>query len=77
MIGDLNAKVGSDNSGYEECMGREGEGVGSENGCLLKDLCHENGLVIGRNSFQAQEGSQNDVDLPRSENYQPDRSCDD
>ncbi|XP_068739101.1 uncharacterized protein [Montipora capricornis] len=43
VIGDLNAKVGSDNSGYEECMGREGEGVESENGCLLKDLCRENG----------------------------------
>lgn len=40
-------KVGFDNSGYEECMGREGEGVESENGCLFKDVCCENGLVIG------------------------------
>ena len=52
VIGDLNAKVGSDNSDYEECMGREGEGVESENGCLRKDLCRENGLVIGETLFK-------------------------
>ena len=26
MMGDLNAKAGSDNEGYESCMGREGVG---------------------------------------------------
>ena len=52
VIGDLNAKVGSDNSGYQESMGREGEGVESENGCLLKDLCRENGLVIEGTLFK-------------------------
>ncbi|XP_068708170.1 uncharacterized protein [Montipora foliosa] len=33
-------------------MGREGEGLESENGCLLKDLCRENGLVIGGTLFK-------------------------
>ena len=33
-------------------MGREGEGVESENGCLLKDFCRENGLVIGGTLFK-------------------------
>ena len=52
VIGDLNAKVGSDNSGYEECMGKQGGGESNENGSLFKDLCRENGLVIGGTVFK-------------------------
>ena len=32
MIGDLNAKVGSDNVNFERVMGREGYGVHDDNG---------------------------------------------
>ena len=40
LIGDLNAKLGSDNSGYEEVMGRQGLGKINENGEMLADFVH-------------------------------------
>ena len=49
---ELNAKVGSDNEGYEFCMGREGVGERNDNGRKFVDMCLENGLVIGRTIFQ-------------------------
>ena len=52
VMGDLNAKVGSDNVGYESCMGREGLGERNDNGRRFADMCLENGLVIGGNIFQ-------------------------
>ena len=40
VMGDLNAKVGSDNTGYENVIGRYGHGVRNE------DLCQDHSLVI-------------------------------
>jgi len=48
LIGDLNAKTGSDNSGYEEVMGRQWLGKMNENGEILADLCAFNNTIIGR-----------------------------
>ncbi|VDP44424.1 unnamed protein product [Schistosoma margrebowiei] len=46
-MGDLNAKVGIDNTGYEDIMGRYGLGERNENGERFANLCAFNKLVIG------------------------------
>ncbi|XP_035677191.1 uncharacterized protein LOC118416215 [Branchiostoma floridae] len=51
IMGDLNAKVGSDNSGREDAMGRHGCGSINDNGERLVDLCLSNRLVIGGTIF--------------------------
>ncbi|XP_078679467.1 uncharacterized protein LOC144915099 [Branchiostoma floridae x Branchiostoma belcheri] len=50
-MGDLNAKIGSDNTGHEEVMGKEGLGKMNENGERFTDLCSLNQLVIGGSIF--------------------------
>jgi len=52
LMGDFNAKVGTDNVGYEACMGKEGVGERNDNGQRLVDVCMENGLVIGGTIFK-------------------------
>ena len=51
LMGDLNAKIGSNNKGYEDCMGTQGMGEINENGERLADLCALDGLVIGGSLF--------------------------
>ncbi|VDP20395.1 unnamed protein product [Schistosoma margrebowiei] len=51
LIGDLNAKVGIDNTGYEDIMGRHGQGQRKENGERFANLCAFNKLVIGGTIF--------------------------
>ena len=51
VIGDLNAKVGSDNRNWEASMGTHGEGVINESGEMFSDFCASNGLVIGGTLF--------------------------
>ena len=46
LLGDLNAKVGSDNAGREDIMGKHGLGVQNDNGERLVELCTLNDLVI-------------------------------
>ena len=55
LIGDFNAKVGSDNSGYEQCIGREGCGTMNDNGTRLANFCLDNGLIIGGTRFPHKE----------------------
>ncbi|VDO85344.1 unnamed protein product [Schistosoma margrebowiei] len=43
---DLNAKVGIDNTGYEDIMGRHGLGERNENGERFANLCAFNKLLI-------------------------------
>ena len=52
LLGDLNAKVGSDNKGKEECMGTQGLGNMNENGELFSDFCNFNELIIGGTIFK-------------------------
>ncbi|VDP00793.1 unnamed protein product [Schistosoma margrebowiei] len=47
LMGDFNAKVGTDNTGYEDIMGRHGLGERNENGERFANLCALNKLVIG------------------------------
>ena len=39
VMGDLNARVGSDNSNREASMGAYGEGVINKNGEMFCDVC--------------------------------------
>ena len=52
LMGDLNAKVGADNTNRELIMGKHGVGVQNENGELLTEFCTFNDLVIGGTVFQ-------------------------
>ena len=51
VIGDLNARVGEDNTGKERAMGTQGFGCANNNGERLSDLCLESRLVIGGTLF--------------------------
>ena len=55
MMGDFNAKVGSDNDAIENVMGRHGVGEINQNGELLVELCGLNELRIGGTLFQHKE----------------------
>jgi hypothetical protein len=50
-MGDLNAKIGADNTGYECIMGRHSLDQMNKNGERLADLCALNKLVIGGSIF--------------------------
>lgn len=51
VMGDLNGRVGNDNTGIEKWLGREGENLKNNNGKRIIDLCMENDLVIGNTKF--------------------------
>ena len=57
LMGDFNAKIGSDNLGYDEVvgndevMGRHGLGEMNENGERFADACALNNMVIGGSVF--------------------------
>ena len=51
VMGDLNAKIGSDNEGYEAVMGKEGLGEMNDNGERFADFCDIQDLVIGGSVF--------------------------
>ena len=55
ITGDLNAKVGADNSGIDRVMGRHGSGIINENGERLVEFCTTNNLVIGGTLFPHRE----------------------
>ena len=51
LEGDLNAKIGMDNAGYEDVMETHELGQMNENGERFADLCALNQLVIGGSIF--------------------------
>ena len=51
LMGDFNAKVGSNNMNRERVMGRHGLGDLTDNGERLVGLCEENDLVVGGTLF--------------------------
>ena len=55
IIGDFNAKVGLDNTGFEDVMGKHGVGVRNDNGSRLVDFCDYNNLVITGTCFPHKE----------------------
>lgn len=50
-MGDLNAKVGSDNKNFERVMGSEGSGVQNDNGERLVEWCGFNNMIISGTLF--------------------------
>ena len=55
LIGDLNARIGSNNPNREEVMGKFGVGVMNDDGERLCDFCSANGLVITGTLFPHKE----------------------
>ena len=51
VMGDMNAKIGSNNEGSEHVMGRHGIGNKTENGDLFGELCARCDLIIGGTVF--------------------------
>ena len=51
LMGDFNAKVGTDNTGRELIMGKHGTGAQNESGELFTEFCTSNDLVIGGTIF--------------------------
>lgn len=51
VMGDMNAKVGRDNTNYERAVGRAGCGTINENGEWLVELCTIYDLFIGGTLF--------------------------
>ena len=51
VMGDANAKIGTDNRGYEEIMGKHGLGTMNNNGERLANMCAFNSFVIGGSIF--------------------------
>ncbi|VDP33127.1 unnamed protein product [Schistosoma margrebowiei] len=51
LMGDLNAKFRIDNTGYDDIMGRHGQGERNEDGERFANLCALNKLVIGGKIF--------------------------
>ncbi|XP_061188077.1 craniofacial development protein 2-like [Saccostrea echinata] len=47
ILGNVNAKVVTNNEGKESIMGKYGCGVINNNGSRLEDFCQENKLIIG------------------------------
>ena len=55
MMGDLNAKVGSDNTSHDRAMGKEGCGSMNNNGERLLEYCMAYDLVVGGTLFPPRE----------------------
>ena len=51
IIGDMNARPGSDNTGRSRVMGKEGYGIMNENGTRMCDFCEANNLKIDGTLF--------------------------
>ena len=51
IMGDLNAKIGSDNQGYEKVMGVHGLGVMNDNGERFVNACAAKNIVVGGSVF--------------------------
>lgn len=59
IMGDLNAKVGSDNRDAQQVMGCYGTGERNENGDLLVEFCANHALVIGGTLFSHKDCHKN------------------
>ena len=51
LMGDFNAKIGNDNTGNEDIMGKHGVGEKNDNGERFIEVCSLNQMVIGGSVF--------------------------
>ena len=54
VMGDFNARVGTDSTSWENVIGKHGVGNENSNGTLLLSMCSQLGLVITNTIFQQQ-----------------------
>ena len=52
IVGDFNAKIGCNNTGFENIMGRFSSGLRNGNGTRLVQMCSNNNLIIGGSLFK-------------------------
>nr|KAG5692669.1 hypothetical protein BaRGS_022669 [Batillaria attramentaria] len=73
LMGDLNAKVGTDNTDRELIMGKHGTGTQNENGELFHRILHHQRPGHRRHHLPAQDHPQNHLDITGRKNCKPDR----
>ncbi|VDP43154.1 unnamed protein product [Schistosoma margrebowiei] len=73
LMGDLNAKVGIDNTGYEDIMGRHGRGETDGNGERFANLCIQQ-IGHRRHNISTQTYTQSYMNLTGPHYKEPDRS---
>ena len=52
LLGDFNARVGTDHEGWEGVLGKHGVGAENQNGTALLSFCSQNDLIITNTLFQ-------------------------
>jgi len=70
VMGDWNAKIGTENCGWEKVMGKFGYGARNERGEKLLEFTTDQDLLICNTRFQQKEM---DMAIKRPENKKPDR----
>ena len=69
LMGDFNANVGNDNTGYREIIGRHRDGDINENGQHLADVCAR--ISYWRNLISSLRDPQNNIKISGQEKLQP------
>lgn len=69
LLGDFNARVGSDTSVWGDVIGKHGVGRANSNGHLLLSLCNEFGLLVTNTIFQLPTRCKISWRHPRSNHY--------
>ena len=69
LLGDFNARVGSDHQSWPSCIGHHGTGRMNDNGQRLLELCSFHGLCITNPFFQSKHQQKVSWKLPRSHKW--------